>query len=194
MNTAMDMSNDSTKTRVCPWYMAYTFDNGLRGFFHNPAAILGPYVSPGMTVLDVGCGMGFFSLGMARLVGESGNVYSVDLQDKMLARVKNRAQAKGLDSIIETHRCAEDSIGLDVKVDFALGFWMVHETPDISAFFREMHAMLNPGGHMLVAEPRIHVSRRFVTNEQALAKEAGFSVAAEPKVRLSRAFVLKKDQ
>ncbi|THB63355.1 MAG: SAM-dependent methyltransferase, partial [Desulfovibrio sp.] len=40
----------------------------------------------------------------------------------------------------------------------------------------------------------IHVSRRFVTNEQALAKEAGFSVAAEPKVRLSRAFVLKKDQ
>jgi cyclopropane fatty-acyl-phospholipid synthase-like methyltransferase len=36
--------------------------------------MLGPYVKPGMTVLDVGCGMGFFSIGMARMVGDEGRV------------------------------------------------------------------------------------------------------------------------
>jgi len=49
---------------ICPWWFAYTFDNPFRRFFHNPEKMLGSYVSRGMTVLDVGCGMGFFSIGL----------------------------------------------------------------------------------------------------------------------------------
>ena len=47
---------------ICPWWLAYTFDNPFRHFFHNPEKMLGSYVAKGMTVLDVGCGMGFFSI------------------------------------------------------------------------------------------------------------------------------------
>jgi 2-polyprenyl-3-methyl-5-hydroxy-6-metoxy-1,4-benzoquinol methylase len=46
---------------ICPWWLAYTFDNRFRHLFHNPEKMLGSYVSKGMTALDVGCGMGFFS-------------------------------------------------------------------------------------------------------------------------------------
>ena len=44
---------------VCPWWAAwFTINNPLRRLAHNPQRILSPYLKPGMTVLDVGCGMG----------------------------------------------------------------------------------------------------------------------------------------
>ena len=46
---------------ICPWWFAYTFDYRFRHLFHNPEKMLGSYVLKGMTALDVGCGMGFFS-------------------------------------------------------------------------------------------------------------------------------------
>ena len=49
---------------VCPWRHAYLFDNWLRRLLHNPKKMLGAHVRPGMTVMDVGCGMGVFSIGM----------------------------------------------------------------------------------------------------------------------------------
>ena len=56
--------------RVCSWWCAYTFDNPLRKFLHPVQTVLGEFVKDGMTVMDVGCGMGYFSIGMAKLVGE----------------------------------------------------------------------------------------------------------------------------
>ncbi|GEM_PF-6888608 len=75
---------------VCPWWLAYTFDNPLRQLVHNPEKIFSSLIRPGQTVVDIGCGMGYFSLGMAKLVGESGRVISVDLQKEMLAKVHQR--------------------------------------------------------------------------------------------------------
>ena len=69
---------------VCPWWLCYSFDNPLRRLIHNPQRILSPYIKQGMTVLDAGCGMGYFSIGMAKMVGDSGKVIAVDLQQKML--------------------------------------------------------------------------------------------------------------
>ena len=42
-------------------------------------------MAEGMTVLDVGCGMGFFSIGLAKLVGDKGCVIAADVQPKMLS-------------------------------------------------------------------------------------------------------------
>jgi 2-polyprenyl-3-methyl-5-hydroxy-6-metoxy-1,4-benzoquinol methylase len=49
-------------SHVCPWWGGYFIDNPLRRLLHNPEKIVGPYVQPGMTVMDVGCGMGIFSI------------------------------------------------------------------------------------------------------------------------------------
>jgi 2-polyprenyl-3-methyl-5-hydroxy-6-metoxy-1,4-benzoquinol methylase len=70
--------------KVCPWWKAYTFDNPIRKLLHPPRRVLGAYIKERMTVMDVGCGMGHFSIGMAKLVGENGKVIAVDLQQKML--------------------------------------------------------------------------------------------------------------
>ena len=86
----------ATHHRVCPWWMAYTFDNPLRRLFHNPAKIFDGLVEEAMTVIDVGCGMGYFSIGMAKLVGACGKVIAVDLQQKMLEIMLRRARRAGV--------------------------------------------------------------------------------------------------
>ena len=91
---------------VCPWWLAYTFDNPLRRLIHNPRKIFSDYVQEGMTVVDIGCGMGYFSLGLAELVGDEGQVISVDLQQEMLDITLKRATKKGLEHRIILNRAA----------------------------------------------------------------------------------------
>ncbi|MGB5880104.1 MAG: class I SAM-dependent methyltransferase, partial [Thermoanaerobaculia bacterium] len=112
-----------SRDHVCPWWLAYSFDNRLRRFIHRPERLLGPYVRQGMTVLDVGCGMGHFSLGLARMVGSDGQVIAVDLQPEMLEVLSARANKEGLDERIRLHRCQKDELGVDVAADFILTFW-----------------------------------------------------------------------
>ena len=81
------------KGHVCPWWFCFTFDNALRRLFHNPEAILSPYIRPGFTAINVGPGMGFFTVAMCRLAGKEGRVIAADLQQKMLDGVARRARA-----------------------------------------------------------------------------------------------------
>jgi len=138
---------------VCPWYMAYLFDNPLRPLIHDPEKLLGPYVKPGMTVLDIGCGMGFFSLGMARMVGPEGRVLSLDLQERMLQVLERRARRRGLSGRIESRLVGEGPFPIENPVDFALCFWMVHEVPDQALFLRDLHQVLKPGAKALMPNP-----------------------------------------
>src|SRR5512143_2397612 len=111
--------------RICPWYVGYFLLGPWRRIFKNPDKMLRPYVKEGMTVLDVGSGMGYFSLPMARLVGPKGKVVCVDLQEQMIAGLTRRAERAGLSGNIETRACGEDTLGIgDLKgvVDFVLLF------------------------------------------------------------------------
>ncbi|NJD17795.1 MAG: methyltransferase domain-containing protein, partial [Gemmatimonadetes bacterium] len=102
---------------TCPWWFAYTFDNPLRRLVHEPTAILGRFVRPGDRVVDVGCGLGFFTLALARLVGSEGRVVAVDVQEEMLQRTHRRAERLGLADRIALHRCAPDRLGIQGSAD-----------------------------------------------------------------------------
>ncbi len=179
---------------VCPWWLAYTFDNPVRQWLHNPEKILGDFIDRGQTVMDLGCGMGHFSLGMARLVGENGRVISVDIQAQMLARVRYRAKQAGLESRIQLHQCAADRIGLDEQVDFALAFWMVHEVPNQATFFEELLILLKPEARFLLVEPKIHVTAPDFQQTVEVARATGLRPHSAPKVRLSRAVLFVKER
>lgn len=68
-----------TRPHLCPWWLGYLLASPIRKFGQNPTKILEPYVKPGISCLDVGPGMGFFTLPMARLTGESGRVIAVEI-------------------------------------------------------------------------------------------------------------------
>lgn len=149
-------------------------------------------VKPGMTVADIGCGMGYFSLGLARIVTETGRVIAVDIQEKMLQTVEKRAKKHGLSSIIMTKLCAADHITVDEPVDFVLTFWVVHETPNIRKFLAQIFEIVKPHGLLLMTEPKFHVSRTQFEREVSLAQAAGFVVSAAPPIALSHAILLEK--
>jgi len=176
---------------ICPWWLAYTFDNPFRRLLHNPGKMLGPYVTTGMTALDVGCGMGFFSLGLAGLIGVTGRVIAADVQPEMLSIVKKRAEKAGYAERIRLHRSEPDDLGIETTVDFILAFWMVHEVPDANTFFRQIRSCLKPGGRVFIAEPRFHVSSKRFKEILASAQESGLTLRETPGVRLSRSAVLQ---
>jgi SAM-dependent methyltransferase len=178
---------------ICPWQIVPLMDNFLRPLVHNPRRLFGPYVRIGMTVLYVGCGAGFASLGLAELVGDEGRVIAADLQPKMLEMVKKSASRAGLDNRIRVHLCESDRIGLKTQLDFALAFFMLHEVPDSRAFLEELHSLLKAGGLFFLTEPKIHVSRRKFEQEVQEAHSVGFTVWKRPEVRLGRSVLLVKD-
>ena len=178
--------------RVCPWWLAWTFDNPLRRWLHDPERILGDYVKEGMTVADIGCGMGYFSVALARRVGAKGRVLAIDVQARMLRSVERRARRAGVAERIVTVLASEDDLGITGPVDFVLAFWMVHEVKDVRRLFKQLAATLGPRGRLLCAEPRRHVSEARFSEIIARAADAGFRVVAHPRVRWSRAAVLMR--
>jgi ubiquinone/menaquinone biosynthesis C-methylase UbiE len=176
---------------VCPWWLAYTFDNPLRRLIHNPGKILSAYVKKGMTVIDIGCGMGFFTLGLAELVGDTGMVIAVDLQQQMLDIMVKRATGKGLAHRIIPHRADPTAIGVTTPVDFGLAFWMIHEVPAPALFFKEVAVILKPAAKLLYAEPAFHVPAGKYNEILAVAEKTGLSMNMTLAIRFSRAALLQ---
>ena len=181
-----------TNNMVCPWWLCYSFDNPLRRIFHKPELILAPYLKPGMIAVDIGCGMGYFTLGLAKLAGPGGRVIAVDLQQQMLDALERRARRAGVADRIVLHRCRPDSLWVEGPVDFALAFWMAHEVPDKPRFFREIFALLKTGGRLLLAEPKFHVALRSFERTLAVCRETGFRDLEAPAIALSRAVLMGK--
>jgi len=177
---------------VCTWWIAYTFDNPLRKLFHKPQQIFGDYINEGMTVMDVGCGMGYFSIGMAKMVGAAGRVIAVDLQQKMLDIMHKRARRAGVEDRIMPHHCEADKLGIGGPVDFVLAFWMVHEVADKDNFFVQLRSILAPNGKILIAEPRMHVGAEELDQTIAIARDKGLQSCETPAIRFSRTAVFQK--
>jgi ubiquinone/menaquinone biosynthesis C-methylase UbiE len=176
----------SETSHICSWKHAFALDNPIRRLIHNPQKILGGYIKPGQTVLDLGCGPGTFSLAIAKMVGESGKVIAVDVQEEMLQLVRKKAARQGLESRIVTRKSGPGGIGLSEKVDFALAFYMVHEVPNAEAFLKEVASLLKPKGKLLVVEPKMHVSATAFEKTIEVAQQAGLKPVSEPKIRFSR--------
>jgi len=179
-------------SRICPVSYASFLSSRVRRLIHNPEKILRPVLREGQTALDIGCGPGFFSMAMARIVGEKGRVIAADLQPGMLDIVRARARAEGVESIVALHKCEADTIGLDETVDFALAFYMVHEVPDPGSFLREIHGLLTADGQLLLVEPKLHVSASALQETAELARRIGFRPIAEPRVAFSRTVLFRQ--
>ncbi|HUN89622.1 MAG TPA: methyltransferase domain-containing protein [Terriglobales bacterium] len=181
--------------RVCPWWLGYFLASPVRRWLMKPDPIVSPYLRQGMTVLEPGPGMGFFTLPMAQMVGESGHVIAIDVQPKMINRLKRRANKAGLLNRIDARVSPANSLvtnGVTGKVDFTLAFAMVHELPDGHPFFREVAAASKPGALLLLAEPAGHVKPEQFAAELKRASDAGFMLAGRPIIKRSHAALLRR--
>jgi SAM-dependent methyltransferase len=179
---------------VCPWWLGYFLISPVRRLRQDPRKILSSYVHEGMTVLEPGPGMGFFTLDLARLAGPSGRVIAVDVQNKMLEKLKRRAAKQSLLERIETRLATKDSMALgdlQGRVDFALAFAVVHEIPPAARFFHQVADTLKPGAALLLAEPKGHLNPAKFEEELRTAAEAGLTVLERPPISGSHTALLQ---
>ena len=180
---------------VCPWWVGYLLASPLRRLIQKPEELLTPYVEEGMTVMDVGCAMGFFSLPLAELVGPEGRVVCVDLQERMIRSLRRRATRANLENRIEMRVCSAESLGtddLEGAVDFAMTFAVVHEVPEPTRLLAEIRSALRAEGRFLLAEPAGHVSRKHFSETIAAAEAVGLSVIDRPDIRMSHGALLER--
>lgn len=185
---------EQNNNRVCPWWLGYALLIPLRKLGENPKRILNPYIEKGMTILDYGSAMGFFSLPLAKMTGNTGIVYCMDIQKKMLHSLQKRADKAGVGQIIKTRLVGNgfDYSELGGKIDFTMLFAVVHEVPDKKQLFSNLYKMSKPGSKVLFAEPKGHVTPEDYTKSLQLARSAGYKVMDErPMQKGLCAFLLK---
>ncbi len=178
---------------VCPWWFGYWLASPIRQLWQRPGDIVGPYVAAGMTVLEPGPGMGFFSLELGRRVGPTGRVVAVDVQERMLRALRRRARRAGLLDRIDARLAGGAELPIEdlaACVDFVLAFAVVHEVPDPAAFFRAVARSMKPGARLLLAEPRGHVRVDAFRETLQRAADARLTIDGRPAIRGSHAAVL----
>ncbi len=143
-------------------------------------------IKPGDTVLDLGCGMGYFAVPASRMVGPKGMVYAVDASGVMLAELRSKASREGLFNI----RTSQTPIGKlelpEAGYTLALLVIVLHEVDDKKSFLAALAAGLKPGARLAVIEWKKAetpagppLKERISEDEmQVLLKKAGFSEPA----------------
>ena len=184
-----------TNHHVCPWWVGYLLLFPLRRLAESPERLLGPLVAQGMHVLDFGASMGYFSLPAARLVGPTGRVVSVDLADKALSVLRRRARRARLGDridVVRSNGAFDWCDGRRESFDLALTMYVVHELPDAKAGLAHVVACLKPGGKLLIAEPKGHVTKEAFAAELQHLADLGMTPLPAPTVRRGHIALLAK--
>ena len=182
-------ASSDTKPGICLMEHAHQLDNPFRKLGHNAGRLFKKYINKGDTVIDVGCGTGIFSIGLAKMVGEHGRVLAVDLQQGMLDKVAEKIKGSKYENTIELIKSGVESTGLTEPADFIIAFYIVHEVSSAENFFKEMHSLLKAGKYLYIAEPPHHATTESFAEMITVAEGCGFEIAARPKVIMGRTAV-----
>jgi ubiquinone/menaquinone biosynthesis C-methylase UbiE len=183
----MDKEKDN---RVCPVELAGGLDNKIRRFLQNPERIVKPYIKENMVVLDFGCGPGYFSVEIAKILSGEGKVISADLQNGMLEKLSGKIKGTELEKRITLHKCEQDKIGIEEKVDFIFAFYVIHEVPDKERLFGEFKTLLKENGRIFIVEPNFHVSKKSFNEMLDKLQSIGFKIIDKPKSFMNRVVLL----
>ena len=157
--------------------------NPTRRLTESPNALLGPHVTPGMTIFEPGCGLGWFTLPLARMIGPQGRVVAVEVEPTVLAGLRRRAERAGLLDRLDCRLAdASDGLdGLDRTVDFVAAMHILHEIEDLERFLARLVTALKPGAKILAVEPRGPVDEAGFQASLDQARAAGLElVSREP--------------
>ncbi len=140
--------------RPMPHQFAKALDHPLRLKYRNPRATLGLFgVAPGLTVLDLGCGVGTFTVEMARMVGETGTVHAIDIQESLIEQTRQRIAAVGLAERTRLHRSGAYQLPLaDDSIDLAVLIATLPQIPNKLLALAELSRVLKRGARLAVSE------------------------------------------
>lgn len=109
-------------------------------------------LTPGDTVADIGCGIGYFAIPAAQAIETPHKVFALDTSEEMLAELERRAQSVGVDNVIGILTGEYDLKLPDASVSFALMVNVLHEVEDKARFLTESHRILKSSGRIAVID------------------------------------------
>lgn len=129
-------------------------DHPWRLLYRKPAETVDAFgITPNMTVLDLGCGTGAFTVELAQRVGAGGRVHAVDLQEDFLQQARQRVQSAGLQERVHFHHCGAYALPLDTStVDLAIVIATLSQIADKMLALRELWRVLKPGARLAISE------------------------------------------
>jgi ubiquinone/menaquinone biosynthesis C-methylase UbiE len=123
----------------------------LYNVFRDPYKVLrAAGLESGQSVLEVGCGPGFFTIPAARIVGEKGSVHALDISPLAVQRVQQKIEIEGVTNV-ETILADAAQTGLpDQSFDLIFVFGLAHPIGDLGNILTELHRLLKPAGTLSV--------------------------------------------
>jgi len=101
---------------------------------------------------DIGCGIGYFTIPMAKIVGSTGKVYAFDISNEMLNTLRSRIESENLQNVIIIQN-EQYFIPLPSKIlDFALLSNVLHEVDNYTSFLCEINRVLKPSGTLIIID------------------------------------------
>jgi ubiquinone/menaquinone biosynthesis C-methylase UbiE len=130
----------------------FATDSPLRARLSDPQPIIaGAGVQPGLQVLEIGYGRGFFSVPVAETLGPQGCLYALDVTDVAVGYVTGKLQDAGLANTHFIKASATETSLPDAAVDLVLIFGVIPSpTLPLSRLLPEMQRVLRPGGRLAV--------------------------------------------
>ena len=139
-----------------PPFIGQLLDSDLRRWLQPPDKVIERSgIKPGMTVMELGCGSGAFTLFIAREVGKRGKVYAVDIQPAMIRQLErklSKAESQGITNIEIRQASAYELPFADATFDLVCMVTVLQEIPDKGKALREIKRVLKPGGILAVTE------------------------------------------
>jgi ubiquinone/menaquinone biosynthesis C-methylase UbiE len=128
---------------------AWKYDEEKRKKWQDPEVILRMLgIEPGMTFVDIGCGSGYFTLPAARMVGDSGKVYSLDVDPDAINALKTKALGAGLKNIRAVVGSGEDTVLCDACADIIFFGNVLHDFENAVTVLSNARKMVAASGHL----------------------------------------------
>jgi ubiquinone/menaquinone biosynthesis C-methylase UbiE len=177
-----------------PEFLAGAIDNPLRRRIQPPDEMaLRHSLRPGMRVLDVGPGNGRYTMAAARLVGQEGRVIAIDIEPKMIERVRSRAQAEGVGNVEARVADVCDLPFDDGVFDAIYLIAVIGEIPDQIAALKEFRRVLSPSGTIAFSELLMDPDYPLAESLVRKAGMVGFRLKRRLGSFFSYTLVLEKD-
>jgi ubiquinone/menaquinone biosynthesis C-methylase UbiE len=160
-----------------PQAFADLIDNPLRRKIQPPdATAIRHGIGPGMTVLDVGPGNGRYTIGAARRVGDHGKIIAIDIEPKMIARVRERAAMEGVSNIDARVADVYELPFEDATFDLIYMIAVISEILEPIRAMQEFYRVLKPDGSLVFSELLFDPDYPLVRTLTRWAEKAGFRV------------------
>ena len=158
-----------------PEFAANLIDNPLRRRIQPPDETpIRHGIEPAMTVLDVGPGNGTYTIGTASRVGKGGKVFAIDIEPKMVARVKKRVKDEGITNV---EARVADVFALpfeDRYFDVVYMIAVINEIPTPQRAMQEFHRVLKPAGTLVFSELLLDPDYPLASTLEKLGNASGF--------------------